>query len=165
MKKLLLSAAIAASLGMIPAVQAATTTNNFNVSVTLSSQCQVTNNASQTVDFGTYTAFQAAPQASVSSAGLTFRCTRGFAPVSTAFDTVAANSTAAGVGVLVGLQYALTAVAGATTPGTAATSATIGTGDSHLYTVSGSMPADQAGTCGVATCGPTIQVRQLIVTF
>ena len=164
MKKLLLSAAIAASLGMIPTVQAATTTNNFNVSVTLSSQCQVTNDATQTVNFGTYTAFQAAPQASVSSAGLTFRCTRGFAPVSTAFDA-GGNSTAAGVGVLVGLQYALTAAAGVTTPGTAATSAIIGTGDSVLYTVSGSMPADQAGTCGAATCGPTTQVRQLIVTF
>ena len=165
MKNLLLSAAIAASLGMIPSAQAATTTNNFNVSVTLSSQCQVTNNATQTVDFGTYTAFQAAPKASVTSASLQFRCTRGFAPVSTAFDAIPANSTTAGVGVLVGLQYALTAAPVVTTPGTAATAVTIGSGDALTYTVSGSMPADQAGACATASCGPTIQVRQLIVTF
>jgi spore coat protein U-like protein len=162
MKKILATAVIAALSAMSPAAQAATTSNNFNVSVTLTSQCAATNSGTTTVAFGTYTAFQAAAQAS-SSVNLTFQCTRGFAPISVAFDVV--NGTAAGVGVLQGLQYTLTAGAPSTVAGTAATTATIGTGDVRTYAVSGTMPAGQAGTCAVASCGPTSHVRTLIVTF
>ena len=164
MNKLLMSAAMAAMFGaMIPAAQAATTSNNFNVSVTLTSMCEVTNNATTTLSFGTYIAFQAGAQSSVAPVSLAFRCTRGFAPVSTAFDIV--NGTAAGVGVLQGLQYSLTTGAAVTVGGTAATTATIGTGDAVTYSVSGSMPALQAGACAAASCGPTSHVRTLIVTF
>jgi spore coat protein U-like protein len=163
MNKILATAIVAAISAMIPAAQAATTNNNFNVSVTLTSQCAATNSGTTTVAFGTYTAFQAAPQAS-SSVNLTFQCTRGFAPTSVAFDVV--NGTAAGVGVLQGLQYTLSAGAPGTVAGTAATTATIGTGDAVTYAVSGTMPAGQAGTCVLApSCGPTAHVRTLIVTF
>ena len=166
MKKLLISVAMASMFGaMVSPVMAATASNNFNVSVSLTSQCRQTNTGTQTVDFGTYTAFQAGAQASVGSASLTFECTRGFSPTSSAFDAVLPDSTAAGVGVVQGLQYALTAAAPTTVAGTAATSVIIGTGDTKTYVVSGSMPADQAGACALASCGPTTQLRTLIVTF
>lgn len=161
--KALAAALILASI--TPVLQAATTTNNFNVTVTLTSQCLVTNNATQTVAFGTYVAFQGGAQ-TASTATLNFRCTRGYSPVSTAFDVVnAPDSTAAGIGVIQGLQYTLTATPVVSVAGTPASSTTIGTGDIRGYTIGGSMPADQAGTCATASCGPTTQVRALIVTF
>jgi hypothetical protein len=155
-------AAVTALAVLIPGAQAATTSNNFNVTVTLTSQCAATNSGTTTVAFGTYTAFQAAAQPG-SAVNLTVQCTRGFSPVSVAFDVV--NGTAAGVGVVQGLQYTLTAAAPTTVAGTAATTATIGTGDVKTYAVSGTMPAGQAGTCATASCGPTTQLRTLIVTF
>ena len=160
MKRFLLAPHV--GLVLASTAQAGTTNNNFNVSTSLSSQCSATNSGSTTVDFATYTAFQVAPQTST-SVNLQFQCTRGFAPMSTAFDTL--NGTAAGVGVLVGLQYTLTAGSASIVAGTAATTATIGTGDAVTYAVSGTMPAGQAGTCATATCGPTSHVRTLIVTF
>ncbi len=167
MRKLVLKAlaTVFVLTSITPALQAATTTNNFNVTVTLTSQCQVTNNATQTVAFGTYVAFQTGVQPA-STATLNFRCTRGYSPVSTAFDVVnAPDSTAAGIGVIQGLQYTLTSTPVASVAGTPASSSTIGTGDIRGYTIGGSMPADQAGTCATASCGPTTQVRALIVTF
>lgn len=148
----------------IPAVNAATTNNNFQVSVTLSSQCKATNSGTTTVDFGTYTAFQAGA-ATGTPVNLTFDCTRGFAPSSVAFDTT--NGTSTGGGVLQGLHYDLTAGAASTVAGTAATSAAaaIGTADAVTYAVSGNMPANQAGACATASCGPTAHTRTLIVTF
>ncbi len=146
----------------VPAVNAATTNNNFQVSVSLSSQCKATNNATTTVDFGTYTAFQVGA-ATGTPVNLTFDCTRGFSPSSVAFDVV--NGTAAGVGVLQGLQYTLTAGAPTSVGGTAATTASIGTADVKTYNITGTMPALQAGACATASCGPTAHTRTLIVTF
>jgi hypothetical protein len=162
MKRILAAAMAVGALAVIPTAQAATTSNNFNVSTTLTSQCAATNSGTTTVDFGTYVAFQATPQAG-SPVNLTFQCTRGFAPTSVAFDTV--NGTAAGVGVLVGLQYTLSAGAPGTVAGAPATVTSIGTGDAVTYAVSGTMPPLQAGTCVTASCGPTSVVRTLIVTF
>ena len=163
MKNGLRAAAAAAALGLLlPAAQAATTSNNFNVTVTLTSQCAATNSGTTTVAFGTYVAFQATA-ATGTAVNLTFQCTRGFSPISAAFDVV--NGTAAGVGVIQGLQYTLTAAAPTSVAGTAATTATIGTGDVKTYAITGTMPALQAGTCATASCGPTTVVRTLIVTF
>jgi spore coat protein U-like protein len=162
MKRLLLSAATATAVAMAFPAAAATTNNDFNVSVSLTSACQALNSGTQTVDFGTYAAFQVAAKTS-SSVNLTFQCTRGFAPTSVAFDAV--NGTAAGVGVLQGLQYTLTAGAPGTAAGTAASVTSTGTGDTVTYAVSGSMPGGQAGTCVTASCGPTSHVRTLIVTY
>jgi hypothetical protein len=155
--------AVAGLFAVIPGAEAATTSNNFNVTVTLTSQCAATNSGGTTVAFGTYTAFQG-PAALGSAVNLTFQCTRGFSPVSAAFD-VSATGTAAGVGVIQGLQYTLTAAAPTSVAGTAATTATIGTGDIKTYVVTGTMPGGQAGTCAAASCGPTTIVRTLIVTF
>ena len=157
-------AAVLVLVPITPVLHAATTTNNFNVTVTLTSQCQVTNNATQAVAFGTYTAFQTGVQPAGSTITLNFRCTRGYSPVSTAFD-VAPDATAAGVGVIQGLQYTLTNTPVTSAPGTAASSTTIGTGDIRGYIIDGSIPGNQAGACAAATCGPTTQVRALIVTF
>ena len=163
MNKALRAAAAAAALALaLPAAQAATTSNNFNVTVTLTSQCAATNSGTTTVAFGTYVAFQVAA-ATGTAVNLTFQCTRGFLPVSAAFDVV--NGTAAGVGVVQGLQYTLTAAAPTSVAGTAATTATIGTGDIKTYNITGTMPAGQAGTCATNSCGPTTQLRTLIVTF
>ena len=158
----LLAAALAVAL-FAPAVEAASTVNNnFTVSVNLSSRCVATNSGATTLDFGTYTAFQGAAQSPAAPVTLAFDCTRGLAPVSVAFDTV--NGTAAGVGVLAGLQYGLSTGAAATVAGIAASTATIGTADAVSYSVTGSMPANQAGTCGTATCAAS-HTRTLIVTY
>jgi hypothetical protein len=155
--------AVAAIVVLIPGAEAATTNNNFNVTVTLTSQCAATNSGVTTVAFGTYTAFQVAAAAGT-PVNLTFQCTRGFSPVSAAFD-VSATGTAAGVGVIQGLQYTLTAAAPTSVAGTAATTATTGTGDVKTYAITGTMPGGQAGTCATNSCGPTTVVRTLIVTF
>jgi hypothetical protein len=166
MRKLALKTLVAAlTLASIaPALQAATTSNNFNVTVTLTSQCQQTNNASTTVAFGTYVAFQGAAQPS-STANLTFRCTRGYALVSTVFDTTLPTSTSAGVGVIQGLQYTLSAATAVNVAGAVASSTSIGSGDILTYAITGTMPADQAGACAAASCGVTSQVRTLVLTF
>ena len=161
--KIGLLAGLAAVALVAPAAQAASTVNNnFTVSVTLSSRCVATNSGAATLDFGTYTAFQAAAQTPAAPVTLTFDCTRGLAPVSVAFDTV--NGTAAGVGVLAGLQYSLTASSATTVAGIAASTTSIGTADAVSYSVSGSMPANQAGTCGTASCAAS-HTRTLIVTY
>ena len=159
MKKLLSIVAAAAFSFLVPTAQAQTASNDFNVTVNLSSQCRASNSGTQTVDFGTYTAFQAGNQGST-TANLVFECTRGFAPTTVAFDTV--NGTAAGVGVLAGLQYTLTTAAAVVTAGTPATTGTIGSGDARQYAVSGTMPAGQAGT---APSGAASHVRTLILTY
>jgi hypothetical protein len=155
------AAAAAFALG-VPAAQAATANSNFNVTVTLTSQCQATNSGTTTVAFGTYTAFQATALAS-NTVNLTFNCTRGLVPVSVLYDTT--NGTAAGVGVIAGLQYTLTTGTVVVTAGTAASTTTVGTADIRSYPVSGSMPAGQAGTCATTTCTPAAVVRTLIVTY
>jgi hypothetical protein len=165
MKKILTAAAVAAAFAIVPNAQAAgTANNNFNVTTTLTSQCTATNSGTQTVDFGTYIAFQGTAQTGT-PVNLLFQCTRGFSPTSAAFDTV--NGTAAGVGLITGLQYTLTAAAPTSTPGTAASTAAggIGTGDIKTYAITGTMPPGQAGDCAGATCTPAAVLRTLIVTF
>ena len=62
MNKLFISAVAAAALlaSTAPVALAATVTSDFTVSVQLAGQCQALNTGTQTVDFGTYTAFGAA---------------------------------------------------------------------------------------------------------
>jgi hypothetical protein len=155
----LLAAALA--FASIASVEAASTVNNdFTVKVSLSSRCIAKNSGATTADFGTYTAFGAA--ATTNTVTLNFDCTRGLVPASVAFDTV--NGTAAGEGVLAGLQYTLATSAAATVAGTAATPTTLGTADAVSYGVTGTMVAGQAGACGTATCAAQ-HTRTLIVTY
>jgi spore coat protein U-like protein len=156
----LLVAALAVA-SVTPAT-AAVVNNSFTVSVNLSSRCIATNSGVGTLDFGTYTAFQGSAAAPAAPVTLTFDCTRGLAPVSVAFDTT--NGSAAGVGVLAGLQYSLSTSAATTVAGIAASTSTIGSADAVSYSVNGTMPALQAGTCGTATCAAS-HTRTLIVTY
>jgi hypothetical protein len=88
--------------------------------------------------------------------------------ITAAFDTVAAGSTAAaaatnaiGAGVLAGLQYDIIATPGVVASGAAATASSIGAADSRPFTISGTMPAAQAGDASAAAT----QVRTLTITY
>jgi hypothetical protein len=156
MKRFLISAVAAASLtaALVPAAHAVT--SDFNVSVTLSSQCKATNSGSATLQFGTYIAFQSDPLTAPSSAEVTFNCTRGLAPVSFSFDTftttAGSNEGSGDYGVLAGLNYHLTAVGSLVTGGAAASATVGGVGgaDEFKVTVGGTMAGGQAGKCAAA---------------
>ncbi|HEX4857653.1 MAG TPA: hypothetical protein VFV17_01465 [Usitatibacteraceae bacterium] len=171
MKKLLLTASIAAVVaGFAAPASAATVSNNFNVQVALAAVCTANVAATPTLDFGTYTAFGAASTPAPTTT-FTYNCTRGLAAPTVAFDTV--NGTAAGYGVLAGLNYQVTAGAPTqTAAGTAATAVAGGVGTAATWSVSvtGAMAAGQAGDCGggtAAACTPATasHVRTLIVTY
>jgi len=157
-----------AALFFTPQAYSATVSANFTTSVTLTSKCRVKSGSdNQTLSFGTYEGFSGSA-VSATSINIDFECTRGFGAAPTVvFDTgtdktsSAAGSTATGEGVAAGLRYTLAVTAGALTAGTAATTADIGTPDTYRYTVSGSMPAGQAGTAGVAST----QARTLTITY
>jgi len=167
MKRVIASTLVAALMGVssIPAAYALTATSDFTVSVQLAGRCTATNSGTQTLNFGTYTAFQNTDK--TGSVGLTFNCTRGLLPTSFSFDT---NS----YGVLAGLNYSLAAAAAVTTAGGAASAAAGGTGSADVVTVtvSGTMPQGQAGACGAgaataAACdaAATTATRTLTVTY
>lgn len=191
MKKTKLSKSIAHSLvclsGMCAALftqgsLAASVANTFSVKVTLSSLCTAT--STQDVDFGIYTAFGGA-STSAPSANLVFTCTRGLTAPTFSLDSVAgfATSTATGTvgatsatgdGVLgdVGLNYHLSVAGAKSTSGAAPTAANndTGTPDIYTFTVTGSMPANQAGKCTTGSCNNTPSalnggIRTLTVTY
>lgn len=159
---LVLAAAVSA---FAPTVSAQTLAGqNVDVTVVLTSQCRKATGtpATLTVDFGTYEAFQAGPLVPASPPTLNIECTRGYAPAA----TVAWDGTTA-LGTVAGLQYTLSVTAGTIVPGTAATIATTGSGDTVPYVISGSMPAGQAGTdtnAGTANAAATV-TRVLTLTF
>jgi hypothetical protein len=164
--------ALIAALGVMGATSAMaqTASGNFDVNVTLTSACRMTT-TTPALNFGTYVAFRNTALTATPVA-IAFECTRGFgAAPQVQFDaptygtTSAVGATATGEGVLAGLRYTMGVSNTATTPGTAPVVATlgdIGTPTSYTYTVTGSMPANQAGT---AAAGVQTHVRQLIVSF
>lgn len=158
---------LAASMALISGAQAANVGGSFNVTVSLTSKCTMA--ALSNLAFGTYTSFQSGTQ-TAPSVTATLTCTRGMlaAGVTAAFDVIAAGSTAAaaatnavGAGVLAGLQYDITAIPGVVITGAAATASSIGTADTRPFTISGTMPADQAGDASAAVT----QVRTLTITY
>ncbi len=170
MKKLLLATtAILAFASAVTPLQASTVAGNFNVTVTLTSVCTMA--AIGDLAFGTYVAFQGTAKTATNTTA-TLTCTRGLTGVTAAFDTTAgigstgaaAATNAVGAGVISGLQYDILGTAGTVVSGAAATSASIGAADSRPYTISGNMPANQAGTCATASCTAT-QVRTLTVSY
>lgn len=174
MKRLLASTCLAvlcAALGS-PAALAATSSQNFNAQVTLTSQCRVKTGTGTTLNFGTYTSFQTAAN-TAPALNIEFECTRGFSAVPmVAFDASGADktssasaATATGAGVVSGLQYTLSVAAGVVTAGTAASTSSIGTPDTYLFAVTGSMPAGQAGSCTSASCDSQTQQRTLTITY
>ena len=171
MKKLLLatSAALAVMSAAAP-VQAATVSGNFNVTVTLTSACTMA--AIGDLAFGTYIAFQTTAKTATNTTA-TLTCTRGLTGVTAAFDTTPAigstgvlppATNAVGAGVIAGLRYDIVGTANAVALGTAATSTSSGTPDTRTYTISGNMPALQAGACTTSSCTAT-QPRTLTVTY
>lgn len=166
MKKLLMSAAIAAMFGaMIPAAQAAVGSAGFNVTATLTPACTV--GAIGNLAFGAVTAF-VAPVAPTTTAFIS--CTRTLGGVTAVFDTVTGTSTAlsatpsAGGLLSNGLFYTITTAKGAVTSGAAATNALIGGADTFTYTLTGGMLA-QPGTCaGPGACAGT-DARTLTLSF
>lgn len=144
MKKLIVSAAVAASLaGMVPAAQAATATSPFNVTVALTSACQITSVSD--VAF-TYTSFQ--PGAAIATpAVIDLRCTNTL-PYTLSLDAAA--------GTVIGLNYTLALPSAAGT----------GTGVSDVtHTITGGMVSGQSGNCATtAVCNGT-SIRTLTVTF
>ena len=145
--------------------QAATVGSNFDVTVALTSKCQV-KTASTGLAF-TYTAFQATASTAAPTA-IVFECTRGFGTAPTVIldsgtdaTTGAVGASTTGAGVVGGLQYTVAVAAGAVTAGAAATTASSGTSTQYSYAITGSMPALQAGDAGKAMT----QVRTLTVTY
>ena len=167
MKKLLIAttAALAVMSAAAP-VQAATVTGGFNVTVNLTSVCTMATIGALAF---TYTAFGGAATATPTNAVLT--CTRGLTGVTANFnsgtdmtaDPAAAN--AVGAGVVSGLRYDISTT-NVTATGNAATTIDSGTADTRTYTIAGTMPAGQAGTCitGPGLCTGT-QARTLTVTY
>ena len=146
MKKILISAAMAAMCGaVVPAAQAATSgPTAFTVSATLTSSCTFSTPA--TVVFA-YTSFQAGAQAATGG-GFNVTCTTSL-PYT--FGITLNNST------LVGLNYTLgTSVAGGT-----------GSGVAQAYNVTGNMVASQAGTCATAggSCTASNATNTLTLTY
>jgi hypothetical protein len=145
---------------------AATANANFDVTVALTTQCRVASGSATALGFGTYTAFQGTALAAT-PATITFECTRGLAAPTIAFNsgvdmtTSAAGATATGEGVVGGLRYTLAVGAATVTAGTAATTTAIGTAATYAHSITGSIPANQAGTSGAATT----QARSLVITY
>lgn len=146
MKKLLLTSLAAAALSLVSlSASAAIATGNFTVSVQLAAKCEVTVD-NPTVDFGTYTSFQTGAATGTATGPITLRCTRGLAAPALTFDAPGAS-----VGLIAGLNYTLSSGGAVSVNGAAATgTAGSGSATTHSYTLSGNMPAGQAGQCATA---------------
>ncbi|NOU01509.1 MAG: hypothetical protein HOO95_08055 [Gallionella sp.] len=163
MKKFL-AATITASLFAIaaPAAHAASLApSNFNVTASLAAACTITTVGTPVVAFATYTAFQATAL-TATPATIGIQCSRGLSAPTFAFDG------GTGGGVIAGLNYTVSATAGAATAGTPATAAAIGTPDTRTITLAGNMPAGQAGDCAgnAASCVATVTaVRTITISY
>ena len=141
-KRLAIAVALAAAFAAIPAAQAGSIAPTFNVTVTLTSKCQVTT-APTDVAF-TYTSFQPGPASA--SSNYAVQCTNSL-PYTMALDSTATNTVA-------GLNYALTLSAASGT----------GSGAVQNYTVNGTMAAGQGGTCALGSCSGS-EGRTLTITY
>lgn len=109
----------------------------FDVKVALTSVCTI-ETAGTELNFGTYTAFDAAPSVPAPTVSWTLKCTRGLGAPST---VIAGGED----GVVAGLNYSLVAATNKTTVGTPATAGSAGSHDVYTVTITGSMGANQAG--------------------
>lgn len=142
-KRLALAVAFASIFAAIPAAQAAgTATAGFNVTVNLTSKCEVVS-APTDVAF-TYTSFQAAA-ATATGGAYSVRCTNTL-PYTMSLDAAS--------GTVTGLNYTLSLSAASGT----------GTGAAQAFSVNGSMVSGQAGTCALGSCSGT-DARVLTITY
>jgi spore coat protein U-like protein len=158
MRKLLLALAVAAAIG-VGTTDAANTSGQFNVNVTLNSTCSLSTITA--LDF-TYTSFQGSV-ANASNGNFTVTCTNtlpynfglqsgtgAVTPPGAATITVTDNA--------VNLQYVL---------GTSAASGT-GNGAAQSYNLTGTMAASQSGTCASGSCSnasATNKAHTLILNY
>lgn len=117
-------------------------TNTFPVTITNPATCTVT--SIDNVAFGTYVAFRATPLVAPNS-NIVLNCTPNL-PYSLALDATS--------GVVSGLNYSLTLSTGSSR----------GTGPGQTHTISGTMSANQAGTCATGTCAGS-DPRTLTITY
>ncbi len=130
MKKLALVAALGlAAIGL--SAQAATATGTFDVTINLTSACEIT--SSPTAAF-TYTSFQAT--AATFSSSFNIRCTNTLPITSITLDSTSVTDAATNLAYTLALGAAPAA----------------GTGASQTVNITGSMAANQSGTCATATC-------------
>lgn len=157
MKKLLALLALAlVSVATLP-VQAASTTGTFDVTVNLTSKCEVV--SAPTASF-TYTSFQTS--AAAFSSSFNVRCTNNL-PISSIRLDDGASGVAAGLSqnytdTVTNLGYTLTLSGVPTT----------GNGSNQLVTLDGTMGPGQAGTCATASCnnsGPGNKTRTITLAY
>lgn len=151
MKKVKVAAALIFSALTMPAFAQSPVNQAVDVTATLTTNCRSTTVGALAVNI-TYTAFAAG---TTGTAPVTFECTRNFggAPA-VSFDVV--TSTVAG------LQYTLSApVTGGNGGGAAASAVSIGTPTTYIYTVTATVPGNQAGSATAATTDN----RQMTITF
>jgi spore coat protein U-like protein len=115
-------------------------TGTFSITIVTPTACAIT--ASPGNISLSYTAFQAAAASGTTTFGITCGATVTY--------SMAVNPAS---GALVGVNYALSLPASAT-----------GTGAQQTHTITGTAPANQAGTCATGTCSAT-QVTTLTITF
>src|SRR3954464_4200230 len=158
MKKLMASLLVAGAFGVAPG-EAANTSGQFNVNLTLNSTCSLS--AVTAVAF-TYTSLQGAVQNSTAG-GYTVTCTNSL-PYTFGLQTGTGAATPPGAATItvtdnaVNLQYVL---------GTSAVGGT-GNGAAQAYNVSGTIAAGQSGTCAAASCSnasATNRTHTLILNF
>jgi spore coat protein U-like protein len=118
-----------------------TAVNTFPVSIATPATCNVTTPPGN-IAFGTYVAMGPAVNASTTVA---VTCT-SYLPYTLSLD--------AGSGVIAGLQYNLALSAASAS----------GNGGAQVHTISGTLPAGQAGTCTGATCSAS-QARTLMISY
>lgn len=116
----------------------------FSASITYPATCTIT--SIENVAFGTYVAFRNTALVSP-NANIVLSCTFRL-PYTMALDAT--------TGVLNnGLYYSLAL----------STASSRGTGPGQTHTVTGTMPANQAGTCATGSCVATPQTRTLTITY
>lgn len=147
MKKIsLLLAALLAGLVSVSA-QAAVATNTFNVAINLTSACQI--KTVPAISFS-YASFQVAAATAASSFDILCTNTLPISSITLDLTSVTDADT--------GLAYTL---ALGTVP-------FFGTGVAQTISITGSMPANQAGTCTAATCtnaASTNKTRTLTINY
>ena len=160
MKKHIVSALAAASMfaATTPVAQATDLAPEaFNVTVSLTSACDIDTGISTDLDFGTYAAITGGASVPAPTTTFTIKCTRNFTPASFTFDAAGGGTD----GVVAGLNYTLSAADALTTGGTGATPGVAGTADIRTVTITGGMAANQAGDSTAATT----DARTLMVSF
>jgi len=149
MKKLI-SAAVLGTMALASASSFAasqTATGQFNVAVSLTSVCKIS--TVPTANFN-YTSFQST--AATFSSSFDVMCTNTLPISSITLDSTAVTDTATNLAYTLALGAAPTA----------------GTGVAQTVSITGSMAANQAGTCATATCANTSSTnkqRTLTITY